>query len=555
MSPLERTIRQARRRLVIDRLLDALPRAWFIALTGSLVPLVIDKFWPLGVAAWVWPVGAMVLATLVASILVWRRRVSPLSAAAEVDRRFQLRERLSSAWSLSEEDRHTSAGQAVWHDALRRVERLAIGERFPLTLSPRQALPLVPLLAIAAIVGFWPPRESGASAKSSAAQVQQAAAARRSAEQLRKQIEERRQTAKEQGLKDAEDLFAQLERQSERLTQPESSDRQQSLSQLRQLAEELERRQRAVGSGKAIEQQLDRLRQIAEGPAEKLADALARGQLQEARRELDKLREQLAAGGLDPAARDQLAQQMEQMQERLQQAIDAQRQQRAELERQAAEHRQAGRHDEAERIQQQLHKLERQQGDAAGLEKMAQQMRAAAESLSKGQAQDAAQQMEQLAQQLDQLDARRQEAEMIADALDDIRDARDRMNCRECQGQGCAECRGQGQPPGPGGAAGQRGQGQGDGLGRGRGAGFRPESKSDTQAFDTNVKQKVGRGAALVTGVADGPNAKGQVQQAIREQFEAVAGAQSDPLVEQPLPRDYREHARDYFDALRTGKK
>jgi hypothetical protein len=102
---------------------------------------------------------------------------------------------------------------------------------------------------------------------------------------------------------------------------------------------------------------------------------------------------------------------------------------------------------------------------------------------------------------------------------------------------------------------GMRNRDMGDGLGRGRGYGDRPEERTDAKFHDSLVKQKTGKGAAVVVGFADGPNAKGQVTQEISAQLEAARSESADPLTDQRLPRDYRDHARGYFDAFREGKK
>jgi hypothetical protein len=46
---------------------------------------------------------------------------------------------------------------------------------------------------------------------------------------------------------------------------------------------------------------------------------------------------------------------------------------------------------------------------------------------------------------------------------------------------------------------------------------------------------------------------KGRVQQEIQEQIQASRREQSDPITRQRLPRSQRDHAKEYFDALREG--
>ena len=54
-----------------------------------------------------------------------------------------------------------------------------------------------------------------------------------------------------------------------------------------------------------------------------------------------------------------------------------------------------------------------------------------------------------------------------------------------------------------------------------------PEDKTKMTegAFDTRVKQKMGKGAAVVTDFVDGPNMKGKVQQEIQTQSRRVGWA------------------------------
>jgi hypothetical protein len=59
----------------------------------------------------------------------------------------------------------------------------------------------------------------------------------------------------------------------------------------------------------------------------------------------------------------------------------------------------------------------------------------------------------------------------------------------------------------------------------------------------------------VVTDKVDGPNRKGEVREEIKSSFEASKHEAADPLTGQRLPREYREHAKTYFDAIREGQK
>jgi hypothetical protein len=122
------------------------------------------------------------------------------------------------------------------------------------------------------------------------------------------------------------------------------------------------------------------------------------------------------------------------------------------------------------------------------------------------------------------------------------------MGCKECNGEGCKACQG-------GGKSNKQGKG-GDGLGHAIGGkGDRPENENKTGFYDSQVRQNVGKGTAVVTDLVDGPSRKGEVQEEIKTQFESAKREADDPLNSQRLPRDYREHAKKYFDALREGQK
>ena len=103
------------------------------------------------------------------------------------------------------------------------------------------------------------------------------------------------------------------------------------------------------------------------------------------------------------------------------------------------------------------------------------------------------------------------------------------------------------------GRGGQRRE-DGDGMGEGQGRGDRPEEKTDTAFRDSQVRQQVDKGSMTVAGYVDGPNKKGDVNEAIKEQMEAAKHQANDPLTGQRIPRKQRQHAKEYFDRLRKGE-
>jgi hypothetical protein len=553
MDPLVRQVRKAGRRLAFQHFLHTLSWAWFGTLLAAAVLITIDKFFPLGWSPFGWIAAAIALGLVIAAGWTWWRRPRDLDVALAIDQRFGLRERVSSSLALDDRERESPAGQALVHDAARRLERLEISTQFRLTLGRWICLPLVSAAVAFVVAVFLPPWANEQTAEATTQAAAQKKQIHESSEALRKKLAERRKEAEQKGLKNAEDLFEKLEQGTRQLTQDQPADRKQALVKLNDLAKELEKRRQDLSGSERLREQLQQLKQFQNGPAEKLAQALRQGDFNQAMRELDKLRDQIAAGGLDPKAKEELAKQLGEIEKKFKELADAQRQMQEDLKRAIDQKRGEGRTEEANALEKQLAKLA-QQAPPDALQKLADQLGQCAKCMNEGDAQGAAERLDALKSAMSDLAEKLEESKLLREGLDEIAQAKESMNCKQCGGAGCKECQG-----GHGAGQQENGQGQGkggDGLGAGRGGkGFRPEQKNGTGSYDTRVRQKVGRGAATVTDLVEGPNAKGRVEQQIKSEWETVRGEAADPLSGQALPRGYRDHAKKYFDSLREGER
>jgi hypothetical protein len=285
------------------------------------------------------------------------------------------------------------------------------------------------------------------------------------------------------------------------------------------------------------------MKDLKTGPGDKLAEALKNGNFDKALKELDKLKDQLKDSKLDPAKQQELAEQLDAMRKSLERMVEKHEQAKRDLERQIQQANDAGKTAEAQKLQQQLNKLQQQAPQMDRLKQLASQCKQCAGGLKSGQAQAAQQAMNQLGQQLADMKSESDELQMLDQTLDQIAEAKESMCKGNCQGGQC------------------EGDKESDKIGdtdfakgRGRASGHRPESPTDTKFYDSNVKQKIGRGSAVVVGDAYGPNANGDVKQQIKIEIESAKHDSADPLVGQRLPKSQREHAKEYFDALREGK-
>jgi hypothetical protein len=211
--------------------------------------------------------------------------------------------------------------------------------------------------------------------------------------------------------------------------------------------------------------------------------------------------------------------------------------------------RKSGNVAEADKLQQQLDKLAQQKPQLDKLDQMAQQLKQASKSMREGDAKQAAAALEKLSNEMAGMEKEMQELATLETTLDELADCKNAMACKECDGEGCKACEGEGN------RMTNRWSRSKNAKGGGIGAGEREESKTRTNFYDSQVKQNVGKGASVVTGLADGPNRKGQVQEAIRGDYSSAEQAATEALSDQKLPHDYREHAKAYFDTLREGQR
>jgi hypothetical protein len=575
MNELRQQIARARRHLVVEQFLAHAVWTLFGALVAAAIAIAVPRLVSIADLPARWDVICLTLALVVGvtSAVVWTAltRRSALDAAIEIDRRFDLRERVASTLSLSEAEQQTEAGHALVKDAQRAASRIDIGDKFRLRLSKRAALPLVPAaLAFLLILFFNPTNATSSHDPNSAAVV--AKPINTAAEAARKKLVEKRKEAERSGLKNAEDIFKKIEAGVNELAKKKDVDRTKAAVELNNLAQQLQERRKQLGGKAGLQKQLQNLKALGHGPAEKAAQAMKQGDFKQAAEELNKLAEQLKSGKLDDTAKAQLAKQLEAMKQQLADAAAAQEQAKANLEKQIADARAAGDLAKAGELQEKLDQLDSQSSAMKQLQQLSNQMAGAQKSLQQGDPSQAAKAMQQMAQQLGQMQQDANEAEMLDAAEGDLQLAKDAMACQECSGAGCESCQGAGsmasQGEGEGEGAGsasespgkrvnasvkQPGGKPGNGIGKGRGN----ASSDDPLNPATNnqqARQQPRQGPAVYAGTIAGPNIKGQVQATIQQDMASFSGASSDPLTTERLPRNRREHAEEYFNSLRDGK-
>ncbi len=554
MDQLQQQVARARRRLIIEQFLGRLVWCLLTAFILAAVAVAIPRIFPIAglPERWdlIWLAGSAVCA-LVAAIgwtIVSNR--SPLDAAIEIDRRFDLRERIASSLSLSPEEQSSQAGRAVVNDALRAVGRIEVDDKFRINVGKRALWPLVPAAIVFVLVAFVNNRPAASSIED-AASAKTAENTKTALESLRKKVEEQRQKLdKEKGLDKANGLFKQIEEGTRELTQKEKMDPTKAAVKLNNLAKQLEERKQQLGGKDGLKEQFQKMKNLGAGPADKAAEAMKQGDWKKALEEVEKLAKDLREGKMDAATKEQLEKQLAQMKEKLEAAVQAHQQAMEDLKKQIDQQKKQGNLSKANELQKKLDRLQKQQPAMNKLQQLAQRMGEAQQSLQKGDSKKASESMSQMAQQLDKMQQEAKEMENIDMAMDQIEMAKDAMTCKFCNGEGCEHCMGSmanNNKPNMNGKPGK-------GMGQGKGNGVRPEEQTATNLRDSQVKQQTRKGAATFGGLVEGPNIKGDVSQSIKEEMATLDAGPADPLTSERLPNSRREQAEQYFQKLRDGK-
>lgn len=544
METIQQRIDAARGRLILrqwaGRLAWCLLIGFTLAAVAVLAPkiLVLPTLPPWWTAAWL--AGAGVVGLLAATVWTYLAPKSRLDAAVEIDQRYELRERIASAMQLQEEDLLTEAGSALARDAERAIGRVEVSERFTFGLDRKAWWPVVPI-AIAVLAGtLLTNRTAEATAEKADTQQVTAKKTQEAAEKARKELKKKREQAEKEGLKDASALLKKVEEGTAELAKKEPKDTTKAAVKLNDLTKQLEERKRKLGGGAELRNQLNRMKDLGRGPAEKAADAMKQGDWKKAMKEVEQLRQKIASGKLSKEQQEQLAKQLGKMQKKLGEAAAKQAAQKKELERQLAEAQRKGDLKQAGKLQQKMDQLAQKAPQMQKMQQMAQQMKQAQQAMQQGDAKQAADAMDKLAQQMEQMDKAAGEMKMLDAAMTDIQDAKQAMGMQggKPMAQGGGKGKNEDGPPGPG-------------MGEGRGKGDRPDEKNPVAFRDSKVKQNVGRGASTFGGLVKGPSIKGEVVESIKTQMTAETAKPADPLTSERLPRSRREHAEEYFKSLR----
>ncbi len=329
----ERQVRRVRRRLLARSALHCLLLAWAAALVLTAVWFVVRPLAFTGLGeTWGWAVPGALLgaATVAAAVIGWLRTPNMVASALALDEQFALKERVTTALTLTPELAASPAGQALLHDVGTRVEKLPVAEKFP--LAPPWRAGLMPVGAMAlAVLAFFFPALGGWHFNASAATPH--AEKKVNTQEVQQQLDNLRKAAAETRKPDAEkskemkELLDEWEKLVNKPVDPSNPEQvRERVAEMRSLEQKMKDRahdlkaqaQKHDTLKKLLEKLNEDGKRLREGPAKDFEDALMKGDFHKAKEALDKIAKQLQDHRLSKEQQRELAEQFKQIQEKLQ---------------------------------------------------------------------------------------------------------------------------------------------------------------------------------------------------------------------------------------------
>lgn len=585
MGTLDRQVRQAQRRLWLNRWLGQWGWCFFASTCLWTVLLLVDRLFGYDLALGWFGLAGLALSLLASGAWLSMTREPGIHAAVALDHAAGLKERISTGLQVRGNSRDPFAA-AVVADAERCVAGLSARKLIPLRWTGSLSYGTAMLL-VGALLLLLPEFDLLQREEAQAAAQAQRAAMSRMREVVAQPVTALSQLAEKHA--DGE-LDRQVKALEDALRQEAGKDpevlRREAVKQLDKLQDTLKNKTNE-DRFKALDETKKKLRQMGgpedpKGEAAKLIEAMRSGDFEQAQKELKELQEKLAQrareGKIDPEQAEQMRKQLSELAQKLQQASEDTQSKRemqnmglsekdmervlnalakkdpAQLEKLAKEL--------AERLKEQgvtqgqlqkmMEKMAQRQEACKAMKEMGQKMADAAQKLEKGdteaaldemgEAGEMLSEMEQLEQQLNELEAQMSQLDEAREGLNES-DSEVTGKCKPCGGKGfrkdgapCPHCMGTGECM----------------SGGGRGAGNRDRDDSvDVDFRNEKARVKTARGGRIISQQhVKGEHLKGKSE---AEFFDAASAAEieaTDALNRERIPRAYRKAVRNYFDRL-----
>ncbi len=583
LHPLHRPVRQAQRRLWVNRWLGAL--GWCLA-GGALVfmgAVLADRLWlALPNAGRVLAiVGLGVTGLSLVTSVIWAlfTRDSMDIAASRLDEAAGLKERISSG--LFCEDVSDPFAQAVVADAARVARGLPVREHMPIRF-PQSANWAGGTLVLALLLFLlFPSFDLAGKQQVRVDQERKLAEIKRVEMVVKPAIEQQLKQAADRNpllKKEMEDLEAMKEA---RLETPLDV-RQEAFKKVEKLSEKLEEKRKSSEMA-----QMDEFKKMIRRAADQqkndnsgvgaLAKAMSQGDFNAAQKAVEQIKQELAKSAETPEEKQKaeaLKRQLEQLSKKLEETAQDQKKTQDELAKSGLTQEEIKR--ALESLQKKdLDQLKKQLADKGlsqqKIDKLMQEMKknaAAQQACSKlgqglakaaqgasgtGQlSQSAAEGLSAASEQLSDMESLQQEMNQLTSSLSDLESLKQGLGqgCKQCNGSGmcngkpCGACNGSG-CLGPGGNPNARGSGMGK-LGQGQG-GAAPEEETAAKTVQRRTQVNTLPGRIISQQFVDGEQYKGEVSKEFREAAIAAQRDVTDAIAREQIPRSIQGPVSKYF--------
>lgn len=576
MDAVNRLISRAWRRNILQGFLRGFVWVALASLTIALFAVAAPKIWaieslqqPAAAAKWFWQWvgGALAIAFIMALAGVWFRRSSKADVAIEIDKRFGLRERISSALLMHPTDRTSPAGSSLIKDATKSAERLEIADKFPLSIGPWAFSVLIPAIGIVALsfVANRPINHVIADEPlTSDARSKIVQAVRESKMKLQNRA---KPVQTDDPLAATEKLIAE---KLDDLSQEKLETKKEVLFRLSDIQNEIDRQKSKLGDLNALKKEFSRF-EARQSASKDFSEAMRQGKLDVAKEAVRDLADKLKKGEIDQATMEKLSADLAKMAKSMEKAKREFEEKKRELERDLDRAIADNNAQRAEQLKKQLEELQAGQRQMEQIDQLAKKMQQAADQLAKnstqarpnrqpdqaksgagnqlakegqpGQKKDQSSQGEEAANQSAPGEMELDELEGLAEQIADLEEEMNQNDRLEEMAEHIKGLKGQCQNPNK--------IKPGDGLGEGRGEGKRPFQEDAANIYKSQVRAKVQPGETVKYGTAEGPNAPGVSRELIKQQIASSQAAELDPLKDQKLTKAEREHLREYYQRLR----
>jgi hypothetical protein len=539
MDNISQQIRIASRRLFVQSYLATLPRWLLVTFSLCFIGLLLPKIIVIDVnlELWnqIWLGTSAGIAILGNGLRTWLRHPSHEQVAMEVDKRFSLRERLSSALLLDEAQRSTPVGAALLEDAMAKANRIDVRDKF--TFQAPATLPWILLPILACVALLWVPnaisQEKELASEQSKARVTQVKAQTKT---ILDQIQKLKSEAAEKGLKEIADDYEKLEKKLDALQKLEKPNESKLLADLNDIKKEMQDRKESLGSPESLKKAFEDLNSDKKGPADKFKQALQEADFDKAKKELEKLLEKLASKELTEQEMKALAQQLKELQEAIEKAREDQKALLDSLKQEMEEAKQAGDMNKAGQLQQKIEQLEKALKDAEKADAFCEACKNAANALDKQDPQSAKQSLDKMKGEIGKMVENAKNARELEKMLEGMRSGK-KMDGKK------------GGPSKQAANAKTSNPSNQKGKGKGQAEGDEVETKPD--AYDSQIRDQMQKGENVYAGKAAGPNRKGISREKAKEIVLAAEPEDPNAVENIALPKAQRDQQKEYFESLR----